>query len=303
MPNTLAHFGVQGVATRVLIPKADVKWIFLGCIVSDIPWILRRLSAVFWPGVDPYSLQLYTIVQASLAVCLLLSAALALVSRRPLVVFTVLGLNSILGLFLDALQTKWGNGVHLFAPFSWEMLNLGFFWPESVANYSLTIFGLGLFLWLALRSPGRPIGLSFQRPRRLFLALGLIVAWALSPLAFLGGPESADNQSLQTLRSTDSRIGRSIEFDRQALIVEDGQQFLRTYAGEYLAVVGEPLGSPGTVSVRATFVDDQTIRVNDLHRHMGDWRDRTSILGLSLLLGLWIVSLWKSASARSSIES
>ena len=301
MPNTLAHFGIQGVATRALIQEADAKWIFLGCIVGDIPWILRRLSSVLWPSIDPYYLRFYTIVQASLLACFVLSAGLALLSKKPVKVFAVLAVNSVLGLLLDGFQIKWGNGVHLFAPFSWEMLNWGFFWPESLLNYSLTLFGLALFFCFAVRSPGVPVGFSFPRPGWLVLALGLLALWALGPLMLVSGPERADNQSLNTLRSADSRAGRDVEFDRQTLVVEDGRQSILTFAGEYL-VVGESLGLPGTVSIRATFIDDQTIRVNDLHRHRGSWRDWASILGLSLLLGLWILPIWQTYAGQQGTE-
>ena len=75
MPNTLAHLGIQGVATRAFIRTADVKWIFLGAVIPDIPWILQRLVRGTLPGVDLYELRLYATVQASLAVCLLAAAA------------------------------------------------------------------------------------------------------------------------------------------------------------------------------------------------------------------------------------
>jgi hypothetical protein len=35
MPNTLAHLGIQGVATLSWLKKADLKWIFIGCIIPD----------------------------------------------------------------------------------------------------------------------------------------------------------------------------------------------------------------------------------------------------------------------------
>ena len=75
MPNTLAHLGVQSLATRALIRDSDLKWIYLGCIVPDLPWTLNRLVKTTVPSVDLYDLRLYVIVQASLFFCLLLSFA------------------------------------------------------------------------------------------------------------------------------------------------------------------------------------------------------------------------------------
>ena len=43
MPNTLAHLAINGLATRSLIRGANLKWIFLGAIIPDIPWILQRV--------------------------------------------------------------------------------------------------------------------------------------------------------------------------------------------------------------------------------------------------------------------
>ncbi len=301
MPNTLAHFGVQGVATRSLIREADAKWIFLGCIISDIPWILIHLANRLSLQVDPYDLRLYAIVLASLAACLLVSVALALLSKRPTMILAVLALNSFLSLVLDALQIKWGNGVHFLAPFSWDLFNVGLFWPESVTNYMLTVFGLAYFLYLWARAPGKPVALSFSSPRQLLLATVLFAAYFVGPLAFLNGPEERDNHSAKTLRHENTRRGKSVQFDREAYVVRNGQEFLRTYSGEELRVVGETLGHAGTVSVRATFVDNQTIRVYDLREHWGEWRDKASIAGLTLLLALWITSLRRSTT--ENVES
>ena len=295
MPNTLVHFGVQGAASRALARDVDAKWIFLGCIIPDVPWIIQRVVSGLWSSVDPYSLRLYATVQASLAACLLFSAALALISKHPGVIFAVLALNSFLGLGLDALQTKWANGVHLFAPLSWDMLNFGLFWPESIPNYLLTIFGLRVFLRFAGPTFGKPVVLMLRKRRRVLLALAFLLAWAITPLVFLTGPENQDNHFVRTLRATELREGRAIELDRAEYFVEGGREYVRTYTGEKLAVIGQTLGHSGTVSVRGTFVDAQTIRIHERHEHSGAWRDWASILGLTLLLGLWMVGLWRSS--------
>jgi hypothetical protein len=94
-------------------------------VIPDVPWILQRIvSAGFTASVvDPYDLRLYTIVQSSLIACLVLSLALSLLSSAPRRVFMLLAFNSFVHLLLDAMETKWANGVNLFAPFSWQLLN------------------------------------------------------------------------------------------------------------------------------------------------------------------------------------
>lgn len=115
MPNTLAHIGIQGIATRSIIKDADYKWILIGCIIPDVPWILQRIVSVVF-NVDLYALRLYATVQSSFFFCIILSLVLATFSKQYWRVFIILSTNSFFHLILDSLQTKWANGVHLFAP-------------------------------------------------------------------------------------------------------------------------------------------------------------------------------------------
>ncbi len=186
MPNTLAHLGLQAIATRTFIRHADPKWIFAGCILPDVPWILQRAVKTLAPAVDPYALRLYCIVQSSLAGCLLLCAALAFFAARPRQIFAVLAVNSFLHLLLDAFQTKFANGVHLFAPFSWELLNFGLFWPESWITYVLTIFGLAYVIWCRKGRQAGSTGFSLAHRGRLVLGGVLVVAYLVLPFAFPG---------------------------------------------------------------------------------------------------------------------
>ena len=82
MPNTLAHLGVQGILTRAVIREADTKWIFLGALIPDFPWIARRAILFLFPQVNFIDLRLYTIAQASLAGCLLLATAISLLTYK-----------------------------------------------------------------------------------------------------------------------------------------------------------------------------------------------------------------------------
>ncbi len=124
MPNTLAHFGVQSVLSHAALHDAEPKWVILGCLIPDLPWIFQRVVAELFPRVPAYELRLYVIVQASLGISLLLCATVALLTSAPFKVFRILAVNTLVHLLLDACQIKWANGVHLFAPFSWELLTL-----------------------------------------------------------------------------------------------------------------------------------------------------------------------------------
>ena len=154
-----------------MLRQADPKWIFVGCIIPDVPWILQRIVRPVITDPDLlYDLRLYTIAQASLICCLLLCGAFAVLSANPGRIFAILSLNSCFHLLLDAFQTKWGNGVHLLAPLRWEAVNFGLFWPESPVTVALTAFGAvycALFWW---RGTGKPVGLTVSSPRRIGMA-------------------------------------------------------------------------------------------------------------------------------------
>jgi len=292
MPNALAHFGIQGVLTRSVIPTADPKLIFLGCILPDIPWILQRVLLGVIPGIDPYSLRLYVIVQASLFMTLLLCGAIASLSRTPGPIFSILGASAILHLGLDALQVKWGNGVHFLAPFSWELFNVGWFWPESWPTYLLTGFGLGYVVWswksaIKIQSYYCPLSI-----KRLSLCLGLLIVYFLSPLVFLDGPLIGDNHFVKTLKTKGERVGRPVEFDRKLYVKGSTGDVLKGF-GEEFNVRGETLDHQATVSIRGRFVELDTIEFLDVHEHNSWFRNGSSYLGLLALVGMWAMAGWR----------
>ena len=65
MPNTLVHLGVQSVSTKALPREADFKWIAVGCIIPDVPWIIQRIILAAGTGIDRFELVLYATAQAS----------------------------------------------------------------------------------------------------------------------------------------------------------------------------------------------------------------------------------------------
>lgn len=296
MPNTLVHFGVQGALSRGLKPDIDLRWVFLGCVIPDIPWILQRGVLLLVPGFDPYALRLYAIVQATLFVSLLLCAALAAIARRPGPVFVILAANTLLHLLLDALQTKWGNGVHLFAPLSWQLGNYGLFWPESPLVAVLSVAGLALALWYLLAVRKAAVGFSF-RPARLALCVLFLAGYYLLPMYLLDAPAAADNHSVRTLRDVKERTGRAVAFDRNAYVPDGrGGGILTTYTREDIRLTGELPATAGRLSARGIFIDPHTVRVSDVHLHATWFRDGASYLGLTLLVLVWIP--WRRLSPR-----
>ena len=292
MPNTLAHLGVQGLATRAVYADADHKWIYLGCIVPDVPWILQRLVGQTLPGIDPYDLRLYVIVQASLCFCLVLSLALSTLSTSMWRIFAILSLNSLFHLLLDACQTKWANGVHFLAPLSWELTSFNLFWPESLLTYLLTIFGLAYFIW-SWRNNGRnSIGLRWSPSIRLLAFIMLIFLYSSAPFLILNGPRNADNHFVKTLQNRENRPGSYVEFDRTYYQHRSSGDLLLA-AGEELEVEGVALDRSTVISARGAFISENRVRIKEYHLHEPSIRDLGNYIGLSLVGTLWICAIWK----------
>lgn len=83
MPNTLAHFGVQGLLGHWFLPWCDPKWLLVGCVIPDVPWILQRVVHLLSVPIDLYDLRLYAICQASLFGCVVLAGGHSLFFHAP----------------------------------------------------------------------------------------------------------------------------------------------------------------------------------------------------------------------------
>lgn len=294
MPNTLVHFAAQGPASRGLWPRLDPRWIYLGCLLPDVPWILRRAVVAFALPVDPIDLRLYTMAQASLAGALLLCAALAVATVAPRLVFAVLGLNALLHLLLDATEIKWGNGVHLLAPLSWRMTSFNLVPGEGTVMLSLSVAGALLAAW-ELARPRRPAVGFDLRPRRLAAAGALFAAYLAAPIPFFGAIEATDSYSVKTLREVERRPGRSVDFDRTAFLSTPAGGLIEIWTGERLRVTGATPGHDARVSLHGTFLEPDLVHIDRLVEHHRD-RDWPSYFALALLALLWARPYLRPAS-------
>lgn len=275
----------------------DLKWVYAGCVIPDLPWIFQRAVRVMVPWVDPFALRAYVIIQASLLGCLVCSVAVALSARKVWKVFAVLGGNAVLHLGLDALQTKWGNGVHFFAPFSWDLTNWGLFWPESVPTYVLTAFGLLYIVWYWRASTDEPVILVRPGIPKLIGIFVLFSTYFLGPLFLLQQPIEADAHSLKTLSDFRGRTDRSVEMDRAGYIRGQGEYFLVKF-GERVQVEKLEVSAPATVSIQGAFNGEGTVRVTELHVHADRLRDYGSYLGLGVIAVIWSVALIRNDLLR-----
>lgn len=298
MPNTLAHLGVQSMATRAVFRGADIKWMWLGAVIPDLPWILQRAVRALAPEVSAHDLRLYAVVQASLVFCVLFAAAAAAAARQPTRAFGVLAIGAFMHLLLDAAQTKWANGVHFFAPFSWEMTNFGLFWPEDWPTLALTLLGgaFAVYAWLREKPSGDDLRrLSFARGALIGALFALYLA---GPLAFLSGPAAADNHFVETLRDREARVGQPIEVDRArvAPVALDGgapERGLRIWTGEHLRMEAGPPEAVTKASIKGVFTGADTVAITHWRAHPAGVRDGVSYLGLGIVALWWVSAFWR----------
>jgi hypothetical protein len=290
MPNTFAHIGLQGPLTRAAFGPVEPRWIYLGLLVPDLPWITLRAAAVLGPPLDPYDVRLYAIAQSSLLASMIACGAFALLSAEPRKVLAILGFNTFVHLILDATQIKWGSGVHLLAPVSWTMLRIDLFDQESIPTYLLTLAGFAFAVWAWPRAKSREIPLA--RPAaargRYAAAAALMVAYLTLPAFLAAGPEAADAHSVRVLRNRMTRTGQEVAFDRTSLVHDStGAPHIHTFAGERIPLVGVVPAADARISLRGVFLDSDTLRILEVHDH-GRWpRQQLSLLGVLFIVGVW----------------
>ncbi len=288
MPNTLAHFGIQTLASKAIFRPADVKWIGLGCLIPDLPWITQRLIRPL-EIIDPIDLRLYVIIQASLFMSLILAGAISLQAKNGRRIFFLLAFNCVLHLFLDPTQIKWANGTHLLAPFSWQLTNFGSYWPEQLPALLLSLAGLIIFPFFAWKDRNREILFVLHWTRQA-AGLLLLCLYLLLPFFLLGGPLASDNHFAATLKKQ-QRTGSTIEIDRKPYHAQ--QSTIGTISGEQLKLTGLNLPEhDASLSVKGIFIDNNTILISKYHVH-SPLRDISSKIGISLLLASWLVALFR----------
>lgn len=289
MPNTLAHIALQTLVTKGAVRTADPKWIYVGAVIPDVPWILRRVVEATIPGIDPMMLRYYVDVQGTLLFSVLACAVIALITSRVWFTFVLLASNAVLHLVLDAMQTKWGNGVHFFAPFSWELTNWGLFWPESALNVSLTVAGIMVVLAFWRQSIRASSRLTLRNLSRSTLSAALCLAYLSLPILFLNGPYAANNHYLRTFADESGRGGSYVEMDRAPYVPlpEGGRVVAPT--GQSFETANLILERSAILSVRGRFTNNDRLLVGEYHEHWTGFRDVASVAGLGMVALLWLL--------------
>jgi len=289
MPNTIAHIAVNGFGTKALIKNADIKWVYLGILVPDFPWIIQRSVSTFF-SVNLFDLRTYAIIQATFLFSLALSLAFSFFAKEWFRIFLILSLGVFLHLLLDSLQIKWANGVHFLAPFSWKMTSFNLFWPENIITYILIITGVIFYIINWKKSVHSPLNLAFSF-KRAFLFISVLLVYLILPLFLFSGPLSQDNHFISTIKNTSERTGKYVEFDRVRYVQENAEGYLLPYFKEKLFLTNFDYEGFGKISMRGRFVDEKNIEVIEYHEHFALWRDSLSYIGIVMILLVWIFSV------------
>lgn len=294
MPNTLAHIAVNSISTKIIIRNSELLWIYIGCIIPDIPWIIRKLVTFILPSINGYDLQAYAIIQSSLLFSIIMSLAFALISTSKKRTFLILALGSLLHLIFDLLQIKWANGVILFAPFSWEMINFGLFWPENIINYIITSLGLVYFMvnWKKVKIEKLPITIKYKST---ILSVLLIVCYLSAPLLFIQNIYSANSHYVRTLKDIELREGNYVELDRKSILYNklSNSYWIYSFNQDLIELSNLNSAESSRISVKGYFETNDRIKVSEFHENWDQFRDGASYIGLFLIFLIWINAVLK----------
>lgn len=289
MPNTLCHIGIQAPLNRFVLKNGELLWVIIACIIPDLPWITLKLLLASGT-VNPYEARLYCTAQASFLFCLVLSGGVALLMRASARIFLILAINCLFHLALDSMQIKWGNGVNIIAPLSWEMFHIDLFWPEFFGAIILTGAGF-IYLLLNWEKIGNSGVFFTHRTAKLTAAFCLIAAYLSGPLYFKPQLIAANTYHIATMRNVAERQGKPIELDRARYSA--AKKEARVYTGETFALTGTLPAESGRVSFKGVFTGPNTIACSAYHRS-SDYRDYASMIGLFMACVLLIQSLFSA---------
>lgn len=295
MPNTLAHIGIQLPLGKAINRKWDPRWIALGLLIPDLPWILQRIIDGLLPQISPISLRAYVVAMTTPLFCLFLCASIALLFRGAKSIFTILAVQSILHLLLDAAQEKGGVGIPFIAPFSWESYSFPLFSMHGWVSTLLTFSGI-IFLILTLTGKlhfSKLDSFNFKKSIRISASALMFLIYIIAPFALSKQVIENNVHDLKTLSGDISRIGKSVHFDRAQFIPGKPATLQDQRVATPVPIIGINLHQPATISTTAVFVDERTLQTESYIIHPSGLRFSYTLFGLLGVMILWIYPLLK----------
>jgi len=289
MPSTLIHIGLQGAVAHAVWRRADLLWVYTGCVIPDLPWMACRVVARFPAMVTLLDLRLYGAGQATLIGCLLLCGAVAAFAASPGAAFGLMASASLIHLLMDAAESKWGGGVHLLAPFDWRPLSWDLVSTDGTVITLAAIASaiLVAIQWRSAASGGRP--LRWPTPRRALVGVLCLAAWLVLPLRWMGSVEASGFLDAPLLRDPGRRAGQALRMDRVTVVRESDRVFTVLANGERIAIEGPVPPEARMISAVGVFLSPDRLRVDTVQTHHAWSREAQTIVGLAVVAILWLV--------------
>jgi len=293
MPNTLAHIGVQLPLSRFVSWKIDPRWIALGLLIPDLPWIYQRILKTAAPGLSHIDIRAYMVVLSVPVFCFLLAGSVSLLFRGSKWIFLTLAFQILFHLILDSLQEKGGVGVFLLGPFNWNYSSWPIFSMDGWVSGLMTLNG-AITTFLILAGKIRYNEIHIQPPVqkwRYFASAILLLAYALGPMWLTKGAIEANVHDLKLWSGAIPRTGMQVHFDRAQY--EPGEtmgigSISDTFKSGAVKIEGIQIDHPALISTVATFRDESTLITSSYVVHPKGRRFWYSISGLACVLFIWV---------------
>ena len=295
MPNTLAHIGAQFPISRGISRSWDPRWIALGLLLPDVPWILQRIALIALPFLSPITVRSYVVVLSTPLFCAVIAACIALCFENGRTIFRILFFQSLLHLVFDAFQQKGGVGVHFLAPFSWHAFSFPAYSMNGWLTHLLTLSGLIILILLLagkIRFPklDRPL---LNQPRRIVPAILLLAIYSLGPLLLRHQVIDANVHDLKTWKGDGPRTGVTVHFDRAHYFPGDPGSIQDDFNPVPIPIIGVELPRESTISTEAVFINEDTLWTATYVVHPRGERLTYTLLGLIGILLFWGYPVFK----------
>ncbi len=279
MPDLLTHFGATYLLFRPL-PWIDLRLLFLGALLPDLPWILNRALGKL-TALDPISLFAYVIPFSTPLVVLLVAACVALFHQRPLTCFWILGTAGLLNIGLDFLQTRPADAPLLLYPFSFRQYSLQWFSSGDIISY-LAVGGSLVCIAFALRYSTQPTPF---RLKNLGIVVPLMFGICLLPLFTVEDLIAQNVYALGFASQPEKWEGKLVSLEDP--VVEPNVVEVSPSHGLRVQVMGDVQLQPGDGVTLRGYYRDGKIYPEMIHRHRRGLRNLFSYTALLIFVAVW----------------
>lgn len=114
----------------------------------------------------------------------------------------------------------------------------------------------------------------------------MFVVYFSLPFLLMQYPLEQNNHFVKTLSEYENRTGKLIELDRKKIEFEksSNRYFIESIDKSYIKLEGIENTNAYKISIKGKFINNNTIKVTELHEHIIWFRDGASYIGLVFIL-------------------